>query len=231
MIGVAALALASCMQATTTIAPSQADPPPKPEPATESKPEEQTPMKLQPIPAYPAYYREDAGSVYGIPASLQGTMQKEKIDVLQDDGSPAPVTDMFIKGGVIYLTAHYFTRDPDDPPADPVEHTDYFSQMLGSQTIESIASIPGKPNPKRVVINLAGFTIEENKGVSEIWNTFKDFIEPGCPKGCGPFRYPMVQEYAQQENGLLFCTGDELLFIPQKRTATNVIAEAGRLWK
>lgn len=230
LIGAVALAIASCMQATTTITPSLAEDPPQTEPAIESEPEEEKPMKLQPIPAYPAYYREEAGSIYGIPADLQGMTQREKIDVLQDTGEAAPVTDFFIKGGVIYITAHYFTP-PKKEGGVPVEHTEYFSQMLGSQTVNASDSIPEKPEPKHITANLKGFVIEKVGQVSEIWNKDKAFVSPQTPKGCGPFRYPMVSGYVEQDAGLLFATGDALLFIPANRTAPNLVSEAGRLWK
>lgn len=195
-------------------------------------------MQLQPVPVYPAYFTANQGSpaqVYGIPATLQGLHDKKKIDFKQDTGDPAPVVDFFIDGGYIYLTVFYMTSPvvEGDPP---IEHTEYFRQAVGSQTIGSASTLPGKPDAARVTASLNGFTVEqstyEGDPVSEIWNTADQFVTSATPNGAGPFRFSMVHGAARLDNGLLFATGNAgLMFLPAERTSTNEIAGIGRLWQ
>lgn len=194
------------------------------------EPEEEELMYLTALPIYPAYYWENGATLWGIPANLQGLTQKEQIIVEQTNGEPAPVADVFTVGGNMYVKIEYL--DPNG-----IQKTEYHRQAVGTAMIEPVNAedVPAKPEPSRVVVNLPGFTIEEaeyeGETVSEIWNRHPSFIEPGCPKGCGPFRYPMVTGYAEQERGLLFATGGALLFLPANRSSPNQVAEAGRLWK
>jgi len=239
---VVVLALATCVQPATTIqspnvvetTPAPATPTTPAEPASPpATPQEEPTMKLLPIPIYPAYYREDGGNIYGIPADLQGMSQKEKIDVLQEDGSPAPVTDFYVYGRDIYLEVRYNTPPEGDMP---VEHTEFFVQALGSADIVGAENVLPCPEPASITAQLAGFTIEtgtyDGQPVSEIWNKDPAFVATTTPKGCGPFRYPMVSAYAQQDAGLLFAVEDAgLYFIPQRRSAADQVAEAGRLWR
>lgn len=194
------------------------------------EPEEEELMYLTALPIYPAYYWENGATLWGIPASLQGLMDKERIVVEQTNGEPAPVSDVFVSDGALYVQLLYHD-------AEGLEHIEYHRQVIGTALIEPVAAgeVPEKIEPTHVVVNLPGFSIEkaehEGKTVSEIWNRHPSFIEPGCPKGCGPFRYPMVSAYAEQERGLLFATGGALLFLPANRSSPNQVAEAGRLWK
>jgi len=197
-------------------------------------PQEESNMKmhlsLQPIPVYPAYFVNEAGTIFGLPSEIQGSEQKEKIDLKAKDqeGNEIEVTarQFFSKDGKLYLYIYY------------MEYELFFSQQIGTNVIEEMSDgdFPDVPASTRQIVNMTEFSIKQaeynGEQVSEIWNLNPLYVSEKTPNGAGPFRFGMVDAYRLMDNGLLFNVVDEgLRFIPFNRTAVNTVSERGRMWK
>ena len=99
---------------------------PKTEP-TEPVPVTRPTILLAPIIEYPAYIHDQCGTLWGIPANLQGEGHKELIHVQTADGAiiPASELDFFTIDGVMYLVHTYQAIDS---TGASVAATDYYRQ-------------------------------------------------------------------------------------------------------
>jgi hypothetical protein len=187
-------------------------------------------LSLQPIPVYPAYFVNEAGTIFGLPSEIQGSEQKVKIDLIAKDqeGNEIAVTvrQFFSKDGKLYFRVEY------------MEQEQFFAQQIGTDMIEEIAEedFPTEPESTRQIVNMPEFSIKQaeynGEQVSEIWNLNPLYVSEKTPNGAGPFRFGMVDAYRLMDNGLLFnAVGVGLRFIPFNRTAVNVVSESGRMWK
>lgn len=185
---------------------------------------------LQPIPVYQAYFVNGAGIIFGLPSEIQGSEQKEKIDLIAKDQEGNEIAVMvrqfFSKDGKLYFRVEYMEQDM------------FFVQIVGTDIIEEIAEedFPTEPASTRQIVNMQEFAIKQaeynGEQVSEIWNLNPLYVSEKTPNGAGPFRFGMVDAYMLMDNGLLFNVVDVgLRFIPFNRTAVNTVSESGMMWR
>ena len=245
----AAVLLAACVQPTvyvptietaqveTPIVEPVADPEPTEdktpieapaEPIADEPQERITPM-INAIPAYPAYIVDQCGTIWGIPASLQGCTQKEIIHLSTDDGQEIPSSELtlFTLAGYIYITRN---RNAD---AGPV--IDYYRQAIGSTIVEVVDTIPPMPEEKRVTLDSSEWLIETaiiNKAErTDIYNRHELRGYDKGAKGYGPISRNMVTAYVILDNGILWMSTSGAEFCPNNRLSADQIAEPGRLWR
>ena len=192
-------------------------------------------ITLKPIAEYPAYILDQCNVLWGIPATLQGATQKEKIDIQKEDGTVIPMSeiDFFTLDGAIYITHHYQTTDSAGATADAI---DYYKQSAG--VIEQVETIPPKPAETRATFNGVNWTIETSvincTEFSYLYNLDPDMIEAqgnAGGKGARMGAWGMISESVELDKGILIMTGDGALFFPVNRACGNEVSEKGRLWK
>jgi hypothetical protein len=190
---------------------------------------------LRSIAEYPAYILDQCNVLWGIPATLQGTTQKEKIDIQKDDGSVIPMSeiDFFTLDGIIYITHHYTTTDSTGATADAIDH---YKQTSG--IIEQVETIPPKPAESRATFKGVNWTIETSvingTEFSYLYNLDPEMIEAqgnAGGKGARMGAWAMISESVELDKGILIMTHDGALFWPVNRACGNEVSEKGRLWK
>jgi len=194
----------------------------------EATAEREVPM-IQPIPVYPAYI-VDGATLWGVPASLQGGMHRERIEVALEDGTPAPGSArFFILGGYVYLAIEQPATDKTGPVID------YYRQAVGSKKVEIIEDMPAMPPEARIVLDCPAWLIETStiNGVeySYLYNRAKVFgVDPPNDKGHFVCRRDRVLAFAMLDNGLLWQSEKGLEFCNSARKGPTEVGE-GRLWK
>jgi len=192
-------------------------------------------ITLSPITKYPAYILDQCGTLWGIPATLQGMYDRVKIDISKDDGSIIPVSeiDFFTLDGIIYLIHKYTTTDSAGATADAI---DYYKQTGG--VIEQVDTIPTKPVETRASYHGTRWLLETSVincvECSYLYNLDAAMIEAqGNYGGKGAYMkaWPMVSGYVELDKGILVMTQDGALFWPVNRAAGSEVSEKGRLWK
>lgn len=201
-----------------------ADPDPVP------TPKEEPPM-LKPLPIYPAYILDQCHALWGIPADLEGEMQKVKINVETAEGIPVPQSelDFYALDGALYLV-HSRTLE------DGKTALDTYKQIDGK--IAYVESAPTKPTEARATLDSPQWLIEtvvvngqersdiysRNDGLSAMYGN-------PTAKGHGPITRSKVTGYAVLDNGLLYMTQSGAEFLPSNRMSVNPVSEYGRLYR
>ena len=207
---------------------------PKTEP-TEPVPVTRPTILLAPIIEYPAYIHDQCGTLWGIPANLQGEGHKELIHVQTADGAiiPASELDFFTIDSVMYLVHTYQAIDS---TGASVAATDYYRQERAE--IEQVESIPQKPEPKRVAYNGVKWMIETSiiNGVefSYLYNLDTAMIQhQGSHGGKGAYMgcWSEITGFSELDTGILIMTDTGARFFRADRADGNPVSEPGRLWK
>ena len=194
----------------------------------EKKPE---PIKLNPLPVYPAYIKDQCGALWGIPATLQGEYNKVLINVSTVDGAPINQAelDIFTLDGSLYLTRKYIAPSGD-------EAIDYYKQS--GDTIAQIESIPTKPDEDRVTLDGVKWRIETSvingTKFSYLYNLDAEMIASqgdSGGKGARMGAWGAITASVELDNGILIMTMNESLFYPINRACGNHVSEYGRMWK
>lgn len=186
------------------------------------------------IPAYPAYIVDQCGTIWGIPASLQGCTQKEiiRLSTVETDNAPSieipsSEVELFTLAGYIYVRRNRTTSDG--------QAIDLYRQMIGTDEIEIVDSVPDMPAESRVVLDTPAWLIEtvivNSQPRTDIYNRAKLPGYKDNPKGCGPIIRQMVTGYAVLDNGILWMSTSGAEFCPSNRLSAEQISEPGRLWK
>jgi len=198
----------------------------------EKKPE---PIKLNPLPVYPAYIKDQCGALWGIPATLQGEYDKVLIQVATSDGIAIPQSelDVFSIDGVLYLIRRYWSTDSKGKPAEAI---DYYRQKANE--IERVDSVPKKPVEGRITFSGISWLIETSiiNGVefSYLYNLDPAMISAqGNYGGKGAYMgaWGMISAAVELDKGILVMTRDGSRFFPQNRACGNPVSEYGRMWK
>lgn len=203
------------------------------EPTTEPTatiPESPKPVALRPIPAFTAYILDQCGTLWGIPADLQGEYDKVHIIIETADGTTIPSSelDVFAIDGILYITR---THTIDGNPA-----IDYYRQE--GDAIALVDSVPAKPEESRDRLDSPAWLIEttvlSGTEYSYLYNRDPDMIQQqGNAGGKGAFmrRYDRISGYAVLDKGVIIMTESGAFFWPQNRACGNAVSEYGRLWK
>lgn len=184
---------------------------------------------INPIPAYPAYIVDQCGTIWGIPAMLEGCTQKQIIHLSEDDGEEIPSSEIsfFTLAGYIYITRN---RNTDSGPV-----IDYYRQAIGSTIVEVVDTIPPMPEEKRVTLDSSEWLIETaiiNKAErTDIYNRHSLRGYDKGPKGYGPISRSMVTAYVILDNGILWMSTSGAEYCPNNRLSADQISEPGRLWR
>lgn len=203
------------------------------EPTTEPTvtiPEPPKPVALRPVPAFPAYVLDQCGTLWGIPADLQGEYDKKRIIIETADGMTIPSNelDVFSIDGILYVIRDHVI---DGNPA-----IDYYRQE--GDTIALVDSIPSKPEESRVRFDSPYWLIETSvisgTEYSYLYNRDPDMIRAqGNAGGKGAFmrRYDSISGFAVIDKGVIIMTESGAFFWPVNRACGNAVSEYGRLWK
>ena len=243
-----ALLLAACVQPTvyiptietpieTPIIEPVADPEPTEdktpieapaEPIADEPQERITPM-INAIPAYAAYIVDQCGTIWGIPANLQGCTQKERIVISTVDGAEIPSSELT----VFTLAGYLYIRREVQGETGPI--LDYYRQLIGSDDVEIIDAMPEMPAESRIVLDCDDWLIEtvvvNGHERTDIYNRHDIRGYTKTAKGCGPIIREMVTGYAMLDNGILWMSTSGAEFCPNNRLSADQIAEPGRLWR
>lgn len=189
------------------------------------------PPVLKPIPIFPAYIVDQCKALWGIPAGLEGEMQKVKINVETTDGVAVPQAelDFYTIDGALYLV--HERRLEDGKTA-----IDTYKQV--GDEIDYIESAPPKPAEARATLDSPQWLIETVvvNGIerTDVYNRNEGLRVYGelTPKGFGPLSRAKVTGYAILDKGLLYMTQNGAEFWPTNRSGINPgISEAGRLYR
>lgn len=205
--------------------------------------EERTGMELNALQIYPAYYQEDSGTIYGIPADLQGLKHKVKIEVtgtVEKDGEAVEVkpkvVTFYASGGGELIIVTERTEPAQTEGEEPTVIRETFVQdiMDTGEIIKDTYEEMDEVVPQRdhVVEEFSGFVINHPAAGdnSELWNTYPDFVTDVTPQGHGPIIRDMIHGAVRLDHGLLIASERGLEFVPEKRVSANVVAGPGRLW-
>lgn len=228
------IALATCTQ-ITNVYPVEPEDTETETTVTTEETETKEDILIKTIPNYPAYIVDQCGTIWGIPATLQGPLHKERIEIQDTDGNALPNVDLYTVGGYIYVVHKYST---DDGKGASIENTDYYKQAIGSDTIELVTEVPDKPAEERATLDSAAWLIETSviSGVtlSYLYNRNADIIkayEYTGEKGVMICKRTRIIGFVALDNGILIMTENGAEFCRCNRASMGNVSEPGRLWK
>jgi hypothetical protein len=202
---------------------------------TTEEPEPKEDILIKAIPVYPAYIVDQCGTVWGIPATLQGPLHKERISIQDTDGNELSNVDLYTTGGYIYVVHKYSTSDG---TGATIENTDYYKQAIDATTIELVTEVPDKPAEERATLDSTAWLIETSviSGVtlSYLYNRNADVIkayEYTGDKGVMMCKRTMITGFVVLDNGILIMAENGAEFCRCNRASMNSVSEPGRLWK
>lgn len=194
--------------------------------------EVEKPAVLMPVTVYPAYVVTDYGSIFGIPASLQGAMQREPVQITDVDGNtPHGKISVYTVRGILYVVREWTDNTG-------VEHTDYYAQDLsadGVPKIELVESAPKMPEQERVQFDSPEWLIKSVvlSGIefSYLYNRH-DSVWSGAGDGEWVGRKQKITGFVVLENGLMVVSEDGAQFCPSNRKGLYpVVEDACVLWR
>ena len=194
--------------------------------------EVEKPAVLAPVAVYPAYVVTDYGSIFGIPASLQGAMQREPVQITDVDGNtPHGKISVYTVRGILYVVREWADNTG-------VEHTDYYAQDLsadGVPKIELVESAPKMPEQERVQFDSPEWLIKSVvlSGIefSYLYNRH-DSVWGGAGDGEWVGRKQKITGFVVLENGLMVVSEDGAQFCPSNRKGLYpVVEDSCVLWR
>ena len=192
---------------------------------------------LKPIPIYPAYIKDQYGALWGIPATLMGEYDKERITIETTEGVTVPASeiDMYTVAGDIYIVHKY--TEPSGNEGEPlIGCIDTYKQSGGA--IELVQSAPDKPAETRAQYDGIDWHIETTivNGApssylysrnAELMNAMGNY----SGKGAYVRAWPMISGFVILDRGIVVMTDTAAFFVQWGRTSPEFVSETGRLWK
>jgi len=194
--------------------------------------EVEKPAVLAPVAVYPAYVVTDYGSIFGIPASLQGAMQREPVQITDVDGNtPHGKISVYTVRGILYVVREWADNTG-------VEHTDYYAQDLsadGVPKIELVESAPKMPEQERVQFDSPEWLIKSVvlSGIefSYLYNRH-DSVWSGAGDGEWVGRKQKITGFVVLDNGIMVVSEDGAQFCPSNRKGLYpVVEDTCVLWR
>jgi hypothetical protein len=213
-----------------------------------TEPEEEKPAEpikeeimLKPIAVYPAYIKDQCGTLWGIPASLMGEYDKNRITVETAEGVEVPQSelDIYTVSGTVYIVHRYSVQEAenDDGTAGSVtEYVDTYRQV--KDTIELVESSPSKPEETRAVYDGLDWKIEttivNGDTRSYLYSHNADLVNAmGNYSGKGAYIrwWKNITGFVVLDKGIVVMTSDGAYFVQWGRSSPEFVSEIGRLWK